>query len=178
MLYIMLSATPCGMGKMIRATTAFPFNHVSLTMDSTYRRWYSFARHNKRAPLAGGFVVETPERYAAIGDALPIQLYHIPLSPTQASRVRRILEKAEAHSDLLIYNSFGAAVSVMHFQLSLPGAYTCLDFANYILETNCRSLRELSVHLQPWLHYSGDLFSLIPPGIADPDVFFEKWNAL
>ena len=62
-LYIMLSRTGTGMGKVIRAFTRNEYNHVSLPLDSSFKRFVSFARYRQDVPLAGGFVAETPQRF-------------------------------------------------------------------------------------------------------------------
>ena len=55
-LYIMLSRTDTGMGRLIRFFTRYDYNHVSLSLDPRLHSWVSFARYAVDVPLAGGFV--------------------------------------------------------------------------------------------------------------------------
>ena len=55
-LYVMLTQTGTWMGKLICLFTHYEFNHVSVSLDPTFRNWVSFARYVRGVPLAGGFV--------------------------------------------------------------------------------------------------------------------------
>ena len=59
-LYVVFSATPYRMGKLIRFVTREPYNHVAISTEASLTRMYSFARRFYRTPFYGGFVTEEP----------------------------------------------------------------------------------------------------------------------
>ena len=61
--YIVFSATPTGMGRLIRKATRNRYNHVSLSLSRDIHKMYTFARLHRTIPLYGGFVVESILRY-------------------------------------------------------------------------------------------------------------------
>lgn len=156
-LYIMLSSTETGMGKLIRAVTHFRYNHVSLSVDPTLRKWHSFARLNKNAALVGGYVEENPERYATTGKQMPVQIFKIPLS----EKAEAVLRIAYKNREKLTYNSFSAVTSLFHKDFKVPGAYTCLSFANAVMDTDFQRISDLQAYLQNHLFYEGDFFALV-----------------
>ena len=50
-LFILVSQTHTGIARLIRGVCNYPYNHVSVTLDPSLRRWYSFARYVQDAPL-------------------------------------------------------------------------------------------------------------------------------
>ena len=59
-IFILVSQTGTGMAKLIRCVSRYPYNHVSLTLDPSLTKWYSFARYVRDVPLHGGLVSESP----------------------------------------------------------------------------------------------------------------------
>ena len=53
-IYIVFSATPTGMGSLIRKATRNRYNHVSLSLSRDIRKMYTFARLHRAIPLYGG----------------------------------------------------------------------------------------------------------------------------
>ena len=159
-LYIMLSRTGTGMGKVIRAFTRNEYNHVSLTLDSSFRRFVSFARYRQDVALAGGFVAETAQRFLCSGQSVPIRLYRVEISPERYIQLQNIFDAAEDHHGL-IYNSLGALLSTWGIRFYIPGAYTCLEFAAEILDAPVRTLQELKRYLSLYEIFQGNLEELV-----------------
>ena len=65
-LYVMISKTNTKMGNFIRFFTRYDYNHVSLSLDKELKSFVSFARIVQDAPLYGGFVTESFERFLQI----------------------------------------------------------------------------------------------------------------
>ncbi len=62
-IYVILSATPTKMGKMIRTLTRYELNHASISLTEDLTEMYSFARYRAVNPLVGGFVKEFPKGF-------------------------------------------------------------------------------------------------------------------
>lgn len=177
-LYLMLSQTSTGMGRLIRLCTGYEFNHVSLSLDPELRRWVSFARYAVDVPLAGGFVVETPERFCPEGQGVPVRIYRIALTEERFQKLRQIFLLAGRRDSGLIYNSFSALFTVFGRKCRIPGAYTCLDFACKVLAEDYASIHELDDGIRAEVYYEGDLSALIPDSGSREDPYFHRRGLL
>lgn len=160
-LYLMISRTDTGIGKVIRLFTRYEFNHVSMTLDSDFQRWVSFARYVQGVPLAGGFVEESAERFLAMEGPVNVRIYRLDMTPERYAQLESLFAQAGNPDNGLIYNSFGFLASAFGKRLHIPGAYTCLEFAGTVLERDFGAIRALDRALSPHLIYEGDLKALL-----------------
>lgn len=157
----MLSRTETRIGKTIRLFTRYGYNHVSLSLDPQFRRWVSFARYAQGVPLAGGFVSESPERYLCTGGSVQVRIFQIDIPLSRYRKLDALFSKADRQDSGLIYNTFGALATPMGLHFAIAGAYTCLEFADAVLEQSHRSIRSLDRSLLPHLIYEGPLGALV-----------------
>lgn len=160
-LYLMLSRTGTGIGRAIRLFTNYEYNHVSLSLDPEFRQWVSFARYRQDVPLAGGFVEETPERFFSSGSPVQVKIFRVEVSPLRAEALRALFARAGHPESGLIYNTFSPLANLLGTQVHIPGAYTCLEFADAVLEESHISLRALEACHRPQLIYEGPLQELV-----------------
>lgn len=173
-LYVMASRTDTGIGRMIRFVSGFPYNHISVTLDGSFRSWYSFARYVQDAPFYSGFVRESAARFCAgTGDA-QVRIYAVQIPENQAADLEKLLPLANQTDSGLIYNYFEALASCMGFQITVPQCYTCLSFASELLNTDCRSIRELCEALAPALVYEGHLTELFQDTESQEELYFTR----
>lgn len=171
-LYLMISHTDTAIGKIIRTFTGYEFNHVSLSLDPSLERWVSFARYTQDAPLAGGFIKEDPDRFFAESTSMPVRIFRMEVSGHRYRILKKLFADAGKADCGLIYNTFGALASALRLHFPVAGAYTCLEFANAVLDVSCTSIRELNEYLSPHLIYEGDLHDLIQEsGSLEGDYF-------
>lgn len=161
-LYVMISRTNTGIGRIIRYFTDFEYNHVSLSLDPNLEEWVSFARYVRDVPLAGGFVRENAARFFSAGGSIPVRIFRLEISESRFRTLRNVFAQAGKPDCGLIYNTFGALASGLDMRFPVAGAYTCLEFANAVLEEEHGTIRQLADRLQPCLIYDGDLRALIP----------------
>ena len=159
-LYIMLSRTGTGMGKIIRLFTHNHYTHVSLTLDDEFRSFVSFARYAQDVPPAGGFVTEPAERFLSDGKAVPVRIFCLNISDAERNALSALFSLADRRDTGLIYNSLGALMSTWRIPCPIPGSYTCLEFASAILGQRFSSLQALEKALSPYLYYEGELSAL------------------
>lgn len=160
-LYLMLSRTNTGMGKVIRIFTRGQYNHVSLSLDPALGELVSFARYVRDVPLAGGFVREPAERFLCEEGPLPVRVFRVELDPQREQALSRLFRQAGDRSTGLIYDSLGALLTTWKIPCHIRGAYTCLGFASAVLGRPFGSLRELEAYLEPYEVYHGDLRRLV-----------------
>lgn len=173
-LFLMLSRTGTGIGKTIRIFTRYDYNHVSLSLDPSFRRWVSFARYAQGVPLAGGFVAESPERYFSAGGPIQVKIFRIDIPLDRYRKLKALFSQAGQHDCGLIYNTFGALITPIGLHVPISGAYTCLEFADTVLEESHCSIRSLDTCHQSQLIYEGDLRNLVPDTGIRNDRFFRR----
>lgn len=167
-LYLMISQTDGKVGKVIRRFTHYTYNHVSLSLDPTFRSWVSFARYYCNVPLYGGFISETAERYLARGNEVPVRLFQVDIPPERYHHLEKLFSLAGNPRSGLIYNTFDALASASGHRVRLPDAYTCLSFACAVLGLRFRSIQEMDQYLEPNLIFEGD-FGRLAEDCGDRD---------
>lgn len=176
-LYIMLSRTVTGMGKVIRLFTRSQYNHVSLTLDSSLRSFVSFARYAQDVALAGGFVTEPVERFLSTGQPVSVRVFRVEISQARYQQLAALFALA-GQKNSLTYNSLGALLSTWQLRFHIPGAYTCLEFASAVLGKPFRSLQELQEFLEPASFYQGLLQDLVSDSGNRSDSYFTRRGIL
>lgn len=171
-LYVMLSRTDTYMGRFIRFCTKGQYNHVSLSVDDDLQSFVSFARYHRDVPLAGGAIAEPLDRLFSCGKVLPVRIYKLEISLNKARQIEDLF--AQLKHSRLIYNTPGALVTGCHMHCSVPGAYTCLEFAEAIFGKKFKSIDALGSELEPWMYYEGDLYGLLQAGGDQSDPYFQK----
>ena len=173
-LYLMLSRTGTYTGKVIRLFTHYEYNHVSLSLDPELRQWVSFARYAQGVPLAGGFVTESPERYLCSGGPVQVKIFRIDIPRSRYRKLRMLFAMADQRDSGLIYNTFGAIVTPTGCRWYVPGAYTCLEFANAVLRESHSSIRSLEEAHRDNVIFEGDLRTIAPDTGERVGPFFRR----
>ena len=171
-LYVMLSRTDTGMGKIIRLFTRAHYNHVSLSLDDSLHSFVSFARYAQDVALAGGYVTEPAERLLSAGEHLPVRIFRLEIDPNRHQQLAHLFSQAGKQNTDLIYNSLGAMLSTWHIRSHIPGTYTCLEFASIILDRPFKSLQELEQQLAPQEIYQGELGAIVTDSGDRTNPFF------
>ncbi len=177
-LYVMISETDTAVGHMIRHFSGYSYNHVALTLDSTLRHWYAFARFSIDAPFYSGFLMEPVERYLANGFCTPVRIFRLEIPQRKAKHLELLFARAERRDSGLVYNYFDAAAAYFGHKFSVSGAYTCLGFACAVLEKNYLSIRALNDGLDGSLYYEGNLSELVPDSGCREDAYFQPIGLL
>lgn len=171
-LFIMLSGTATGIGRTIRRFSGCNYNHVSLSLDPTFRSWVSFARYVRDVPLAGGFVRESAERFFAMEGPIPVKIHRIYVDEARWQQLDALF--STAGNTRLIYNSFQILATVFGRHWTVTGAYTCLDFASAVLGRDYGSLSALETDLECGLIYEGDYKELLTDDGSRTDAYFTQ----
>ena len=171
-LFILVSQTHTGIARMIRDVCNYPYNHVSVTLDPSLRRWYSFARYVQDAPLHGGLVSESLRRLCAPEGDILVRAYRVEIPEQTAARLEGLLALADDPASGLIYNHFDALAGVLGFRMEIPKCYTCLSFACDILDRRYLTIEELCRGLEEQLFYEGPLSRLVQPEEEGEEPYF------
>ena len=163
-IYIVFSATPTGMGRLIRKATRNRYNHVSLSLSRDIHKMYTFARLHRTIPLYGGFVVESILRYQSFAGAARVKICRVEVPEPQWTYLQNHLERLWNEREEYIYNTPAALASLVHLRPAISKAYTCVTFVQDILarhhlagveETDCPTVRSLERRLASCVIYEG-----------------------
>jgi len=171
-LFLLVSQTQTGIARMIRGVCRYPYNHVSITLDPSLKRWYSFARYVQDTPLHGGLVSESPRRLCAPEGDILVRAYRVEIPEQRAARLEGLLSLADDPASGLIYNHFDALASVFGGHITLPRCYTCLSFACEILGRQYLTIADLCRALEPCLFYEGPLSRLVNIAEEGEETYF------
>lgn len=177
-LYLMISHTDTGIGKLIRFVTGYPYNHVCMTLDPAFRSWFSFARYIQDTPLYGGFIREPVERYLAKGQRIDVRVFAVDISREIHDALAELFTLAGKQDPRLRYNLFSLVTLAFGVDVPIPGAYTCLGFANRVLGTDHRSIKSFDAHLASHMIYEGTLNDLAPDSGCRDDLYFTRLGFL
>ena len=163
-IYIVFSATPTGMGSLIRKATRNRYNHVSLSLSRDIHKMYSFARLHRTIPLYGGFVAESILRYQSFAGEAKVKICRVEVPEPRFTYLRNYLERLWSEREEYIYNTPAALASLVHLRPNIFRAYTCVTFVQGILaryglagvtETDIPTVRALERRLAPYTVYEG-----------------------
>ncbi len=131
--YVLLSRTCTGIGKLIRLFMRGRYNHVALALDPSLLTLYSFARLHIDAPLAGGFLKETPAHYLYDGHDAEVKLCAVKMSEGEYGAFRCELARFLSDPAHMIYNLLDALYLPFGRRKRIYDAHTCVSFAAHML---------------------------------------------
>ncbi|SHH57891.1 hypothetical protein SAMN02745823_00355 [Sporobacter termitidis DSM 10068] len=135
-IYIVLSETPTGFGRVIRYFGKIKYNHASIAFDEKLRQLYSFGRRQYKNPLNAGLIREYPERFSLRRfSRVNVRIYRISVTREQYLLGKNRIREIRHDRDGYLYNLF----SVLSFPL-LKGfhtykAYSCAEFVAHMVRT-------------------------------------------
>lgn len=132
-IYVLFSATPYKMGKMIRFFGKTQYNHVSIMLDSDFREMYSFARRNFYHPLYGGFVRECTDRYQLGNDIADVKVCKIVTKEETYCKIKKQLDYMKENESDYLYNFLAIFGIPFRKRIKVRDAYTCVEFVTDIL---------------------------------------------
>ena len=128
-IYVVLSATPTRIGKMIRFLTRSAYNHASISLTKDLSQMYSFARYRAHNALVGGFIQEFPQRLTLGREAeAQIKVFEIPVNEEQYSKITEFIYKIRDDEEQCIYNSLAVLGRPFGWGCHTYKAYVCTDF--------------------------------------------------
>lgn len=176
--YIVFSATPYKIGKLIRQVTKERYNHVSLALDRELENMYSFARRYYHTPFYGGFVRESRARYHLNGIPSQVKICRIPVSEEDYTELAQRLETMYARREEFLYNHISVLTIPFRRLVHLKDAAICTEFV-------AGQLQELGMAVDARKYYSvGALEKLLdvqavyegdaPPALQEDPAFFAR----
>lgn len=155
--YLVFSATPYRIGKLIRRFTGETYNHVSIALDQDLTQMYSFARRYYRTPFLGGFVKESLSRYHVNNKPTHVRICRLPVDPEQYKSLKVLLTHMYEKREDFLYNHLSAAIAILRRPVKVRDSYTCVEFC-------IRVLHSLNLDVDPNQYYTvGDIEQMFRP---------------
>lgn len=184
--YIVLSQTPTGFGRLIRKVAKLEYNHASIAFDKDLHELYSFGRKQSHVPLVAGFVKEYPERFSLkTNPQVNAKIYKIPVTRQQYILGKKRILQIENDEDEYLYNLFSVLLFPVIHGFSTFKAYSCSEFVIHIL--GCMNIcikdqkpcwqytpEEIGDIFEQCLCFEGNLLEYCSSNQNDSEYFFEN----
>ncbi|SHF70801.1 hypothetical protein [Ornithinibacillus halophilus] len=131
-IYIILTDTGTMFTKTIKAYTRKPYNHASISLDSSLLDVYSFGRKTPRNPFIGGFVKENIQE--GLFEQARCAIYSCEVTEEQHRKMEKFIKDTERNKDQLRYNLLGLAGFILNKPIKRENAYFCSQFVATVLE--------------------------------------------
>lgn len=183
-IYIVISKTPTGIGKLIRKVAKVKYNHASMSFDSDLHEIYAFARQKYTVLLTAKLVKENISRFTLDKvDTIDTTIFKIPVSDEVYMDVRRTVNQI-SYDPEYIYNYSSLITYPITKGISVYKAFTCIEFVMFILTqlgyTFDKPLctykpDDLLKILEDKIYYQGNLVEYVEEKKVESD-FFDKAN--
>ncbi len=165
-IYVVFSATPYQIGKLIRKFTKETYNHVSIALDPALLQLYGFARRYYHTPFYGGFVRESLSRYHVKGKVTRVCICKLPVTAAQYTELEALFQQMYTDADTYLYNHLSVLGALLHKPIRVKYAYTCVEFCVNILHklgfvpdpNKYYTVGNLEQLLTPYTVYTGDMY--------------------
>ncbi|HWQ59394.1 MAG TPA: hypothetical protein VN540_10275 [Clostridia bacterium] len=162
--YVLFSRQNTKIGRFIRMFFRDSrYSHVTVALDGSLYAMYSFSRKRHDSPFSGGFMREYPSHFLIGGRDLMIKLCRVELDDESYRRVMKRIEHCRSHQSRMLYNLYDAFALPFGRRVHLRDAYTCVDFAAYLLDMDMSidSIGAFEEKLNRYCIYEGSLMAYI-----------------
>lgn len=181
-IYIVFSATPYKMGRLIRTVLRNQYNHISLAFDEELSAMYSFARFYRNVPLYGGFVTESLRRHFNGGRSSKIKVCRLEIEEECYQSLRKFVAALESGDGRYLYNTYSAIFTPLRIRCAIRDSYTCAEFVGDALSIAgleiprgaFHSLAQTERILAPYTVYEGPCEEYVREPDWGQDRFGEK----
>ncbi len=132
-IYVMISRTGTGFGKMLRKCGGLKYNHTAITLDEDFEHIYAYARPKHRGLFLAGLVRESLDRYVMKENCdVPIAVFKFDVSEEEYKAVDEYIKKNLGNPEYL-YNTYSVITQPIFHGFSVSKAFSCIEFVSYIL---------------------------------------------
>ena len=155
-IYLVLSQTGTVLSRTIKLVTNKKFNHISLSLDDSLERMYSFGRRCPNNPFIGVFVVEGINKgtFLKFQDTM-CRVIRIGVSDSQYDLLCSNIGDMIDSSDKYKYNLLGLFMAAFNICLKSDNKFYCSEFVRHIL-----SLSDIDVSMIPDIVHPLDFMNM------------------
>jgi len=155
-IYLVLSQTGTVLSKTIKMITNKEYNHISLSLDDSLERMYSFGRKNPDNPFVGVFVVEGINKGTFLKFSnTKCRVIKIDVSDDQYDCLCSNIGDMLVNRDKYRYNLLGLCLAAFHICLRFDNKFYCSEFVRYIL-----GLSDIDVSMIPDIAHPTDFMNM------------------
>ena len=133
-IYIIISKTPTRFGSLVRKCAKQSYNHASIALDEDLTQIYAFARTKHNAPLMGGLVRESLDRFTLRRDkSVPVMVFKIPVTQEQYNYISSLIDEM-LYNKKYVYNLFSVFLYPIFKGFTVKNAFSCIEFVAYVLQ--------------------------------------------
>lgn len=133
-IYLVFSKTGTMFSHLISLCTQKEYAHVSLSLDNTFTKMYSFGRINPSRMLPAGFVEEN--LYSGVFAMFPESkclIYSVEVTTAQYIKLILEINKFHRNKDSLKYNVLGTGLLYFNKPMKRENFYFCSEFVAEVL---------------------------------------------
>lgn len=150
-IYIILTQSGTRISKFLKFVSRKEYNHVSLSLDKSLDKFYSFGRKTVNNFLNGGFVIEHIDKGVfKKWPNSPCIIIEKDISKEQFLKIENILKNEFINKkDIYKYNFIGVALVNTKMTLKRKHKFFCSSFVAYVLnKAEIKTIKEPS-HMEP-----------------------------
>lgn len=133
-IYVMISRTQTGFGRIIRQIGRIQYNHSAISLDEAFKELYAFSRPQHHAIFAGRLVRETLDRYTLNKDrTIPVTVFRLKVTCEQYNKLREMIECISNDPEYM-YNLFSVLTYPITRGFSTYKSYNCTEFVAHVLK--------------------------------------------
>lgn len=179
-IYLIISKTNTRFGRLIRKFGKIQYNHASIALDNELSEIYSFARQRHSLVLSGKLVRENISRFTLnIATTVDVTIFEVSVTEEQYAEVKKLIYDIYNDREYL-YNLFSVLTYPLTKGLSVYKAFTCNEFAMYVLTILGHKVEkplfqykpdDLLEILKDKVYYQGNLLEYVKEKSAVTDYF-------
>lgn len=135
-LYIILTCTSTMFARGIRYYTKKNYSHASISLDDSFKTFYSFARKYRRNPFIGHFATESIDSgLFSLCSEIPSIILKVPVTLSQYEKAKKEIDKMIENRHLYGYNYIGILYGLKNKPYKSEYRFFCSEFVYHILKT-------------------------------------------
>lgn len=132
-IYLVFSKTGTWLSTSIGLVTSSPYAHVSLSLDTTFNKMYTFGRINPDNPFSGGLTIENLHSGVYSNPGCKCLIYAVPVSKEQLDLLNKQLLEYYSSDINYKYNFLGLFAALVDKPLKRSTHYFCSQFVSKLL---------------------------------------------
>ena len=120
---------------IIKLFTRYKYSHVLLSLDSSFKKMYSFGRKQLFNPLNGGLVIEDIDgNFFNRFNKTKCRIYKLTISDKQYEKLENILNNFEQNINEYKYDFLGIVFKYFYLPITRKKHYVCSQFVAEVLK--------------------------------------------
>ncbi len=150
-IYIIQTHSGTFPAKLIKLVTRQNYTHISLSLDRSMKKMYSFGRRTTNNPFNSGFIIESINGsfYNKFSNTM-CRIYEIEIPYFKYLSLKNILKKYEKNPLKYDYDIAGLIIKALRIHIKRKDKYVCSQFVGEVLiKSDIYDFNKASNEIQP-----------------------------